>query len=280
MELYIDLINKCDLGCIFCRRKSKEKDFSSLDKIKYFLDRNLNKSVKIVKIGGMEPLAFEEIFDLVRYIKKIDESINVVICTAGMRLKNEVIIRKLAAAGVEEFEIPIYGCNAESHDYITQKKGSFRALKLALDNLKKYKKIKVRLHTVLLKGNAKNIKKILLFVNNIGYDLEKVIIYRLKKDNATKNILFMPSIDDVKHIGDIDGNIIVEGLPYCIMKNIFKNYKIPKDVMINDKDEKRYRRNVDSVKASVCKTCKFFNYCDGVAKEYLELGGFTVKPIL
>lgn len=282
MELYVDVMNACDLACIFCMRKSDPRDFSFLEKMIRFIDANMTNAVQTVRVGGMEPLAFAGIFELVRHIKTKNSSARIVVCTAGVRLKDNSFVKKLVHAGVGGFEIPLYGSTSSTHDAVTKKRGSFNDVKKALNNLKKYKGLEVKIHTVLFKNNAKNAKEVSVCAHKLGYALNKVIIYRPKKNDSVKHDMFMPSLDDVKHISDIGSdNLTVEGLPYCLEKNILGKIrpieKVLRDNVAASKDIRKFAKNINMIKPKQCKPCIFFSHCDGFAKEYEHL--WIITPV-
>ncbi|MCX6758945.1 MAG: radical SAM protein, partial [Candidatus Nealsonbacteria bacterium] len=122
------LINPfCSLFCLFCGGKKKvTSDEIKKQEIKVY--KNLQdfkrEGIKRIEISGSDPSEYEEIAELICYIK--EEGFNYVqLSTNGVKLSDPSFLNKLVSSGVDELRIPIYGSNAKVHDSVTRTPGSF-----------------------------------------------------------------------------------------------------------------------------------------------------------
>lgn len=270
--LFIEIKSRCDLDCIFCRRNTPLKKFSELNNLKMIVDDNLSEEIHGVRIGSDEPLSFPHIINLIAYIRNKMPTIDINVYTAGIRLKNYYFLKKLIDAGVNNFEIPVYGYNAKWHDFITQKKGSFAELVTVLKQLKKYPEINVTIHTVLLRQNYLIIPKIDNFLNSMGYKLSVVLLYV-----PTREINYKKYIPDLNAIRFVEKKFKIAMLPYCLSdkKKGVKKIRLKREIIISM--NKMHDSNF--IKEENCKTCRVNKNCSGIPREYIEYCNFALKPI-
>ena len=134
------MTHKCPLNCLMCW--TKEADQKSEPDIKWLYkairDASLWKGVKEIMFSGGEPLLrYKEVIELVTYANSLGLYTSVI--SSGWNI-NYKILKQLHGAGLNCFLVSLDGANAETHDKIRGKKGSFdKLIQLAtdIDNLKK-----------------------------------------------------------------------------------------------------------------------------------------------
>ncbi|MDH5787268.1 MAG: radical SAM protein, partial [Candidatus Bathyarchaeota archaeon] len=88
------------------------------------IDNMSNAGVAILTFSGGEPLLRKDLFDAVK--RATDNGMVCTIASNGT-LMTPQIAKKLAKAGVRRVEIGLDGANAENHDFLRNKPGSFEA---------------------------------------------------------------------------------------------------------------------------------------------------------
>jgi MoaA/NifB/PqqE/SkfB family radical SAM enzyme len=213
----------CQNRCTFCSGQNPglepygnnpETKFNShIDEINHFL----NKGVKQIEISGGDPGEYSRIADIVRYIT--DNGVErVQLSTHGRTLCNEDLVVALAAAGLTEVRIPLYGSTAEIHNKTVQYEptpgNAFEETLAGIKNCAKHG-IKIVGHTLMNQYNKEDMNNIIQLYLDASNEL---------MDNIYVGITFISSLDyeytntwylPVKDLG-----------PY--MTEVYKNHpKIP-----------------------------------------------------
>ena len=169
----------CNLKCRFCWQRSEERlkqcNYSnplSEERILEIVDEAASLGVKEWQVaGGWEPMAKPEFaMKIMRAIKKH----NMYGClTTNGTLFKEDYVKELVKIGWDQMLFSLEGADAETHDYLVGKKGSFNKSVQAMKLFKKYKKIYRKkkpiysFHTVLMNKNYKQLRRFVQW----GHDL-------------------------------------------------------------------------------------------------------------
>jgi len=305
--IFLDIPASCDLRCLFCSGPLRKNGIKSSEWELENIISGIRDAYPLLKekqlfIGGTEPLNYKNIVCVLRYAKKIGfKYIN--IATSSMALMDKQFVKTLVVSGVNRFELPIYGYDSGSHDYIVRVKGSFTKLMKSIENLKRYTGVDILLHTLLLKQNYMFFHEIDKFVNNVL----KVFPLRVhsvgpRSNNLQDYALVCPTCTEVnraikKHnLKDefLDFPLCV--LPRAYLKMLFQREyhqclkftpsRISRLIKIsrggiflqddNCKDSVRRR-----IKPSKCKKCKVNNFCGGIYSLYIDLYGHKeLAPVI
>jgi len=92
------------------------------------------KGYRDIEISGNDPLEYEKIVSLVKYIKKCGFK-NILLNTHGKDLSDKRLADDLIKAGVNGFRIPIYSTKAHVHDEVTGVLGSYDLTIKGLKNI-------------------------------------------------------------------------------------------------------------------------------------------------
>lgn len=281
-ELFLLLQNcPCDYRCIFCSRGSRRQQTQLENHCRRFDYREESLRIqhtifntyhrldaRSIKIGCNEPLNHPNISNIVEFSRRTGYK-RVLIQTSGVRFSNYEFTKKIINAGLTHVDMPIYGSNGKTHDMIVRLKGSFNLIMKAIDNLKKFN-INVKLHTLLLKQNLKEVHAIRKRFNNI--------VFRFPFPEPAS------PVDYEKYcarLSDIPVEIIKETelrIP-CIQNNETSDRELQRRGEIRLKsglsnkitrDEPHFE---DKIKPLKCRNCKYFNRCDGIYPLYLEIYG-------
>lgn len=174
--LEINPTNRCNLECRFCWQRGTNPDLSkelSSDKLIKTIEEAANLGVEEVRIPGSgEPLIRKEV--VVEMIKIIKENnMHGLLITNGTFL-DEDLMKRLVEWDWDNLTVSIDGPDADTHDYLRQKEGTFRQVEKNLKKLNRIKsetaseKPKLRFNCVLTDKNYDKLPEMLEFAKNYG----------------------------------------------------------------------------------------------------------------
>ena len=159
----IMITGRCNSNCIMCPAAERVRMNAGTVEISELLEiaRHIPDNGNHITITGGEPfLIRKDIFKLLEYLKNNKPHLHYLILTNGRIFSDhtycELLVQTIPVNSV--LGIPIHGYNAETHDFVTQAKGSFyqtlNGLKRLLSN-----GIPVELRYVVSKLTMNNITK-------------------------------------------------------------------------------------------------------------------------
>ena len=119
--------NRCNLTCLHCHQDSSPaSSYPELTTSQAFkvIDNMSDAGVAILTFSGGEPLLRNDLYDAIK--RTNDNGILCTIASNGTLITREVA-KKLARAGIKRVEIGLDGAQAETHDFLRNKPGSFKA---------------------------------------------------------------------------------------------------------------------------------------------------------
>jgi uncharacterized protein len=260
--LFFHLKGSCLNNCIFCRRMDNPwTDF--FEAVEEF---PLNKKLKFEKLCliGNEPLLHPKILDIISIAKKNGFK-KIEIMTSGEPLADKFFLIELIKRGTTSFSIPIFGSKAEIHDSIVQRSGSFKELIAGLYNLKKNKKVKVFIHSNLLKQNLADLPALEKLITK-KFDFPFVVLPTRTKFSNLSFKEFTPSYPELTAVLKERINSLF-GFPYCVSGAVQRKISFGK---ISD-SMKLYFIHQRFVKSKNCQNCLYLKNCLGVFKDYLKI---------
>ena len=142
---YVDYVSltmefRCNLRCVHCMIEGtmdrlEEEPRETLDRI--LIENARDRKWSGLILTGSEITLNKELPELARAARNNGFD-HVRIQTHGMRLAQESYLAELIDAGVDEFFVSVAGCDAASHDAITEVPGSFEKTVHGLENLEKH----------------------------------------------------------------------------------------------------------------------------------------------
>jgi MoaA/NifB/PqqE/SkfB family radical SAM enzyme len=138
---YANLNEICNERCVFCAAgmangprpvPGRPKGITLAD-VQLWTERNPICPGDEVRLAGGEPTLHPELVPIVKHLA--DAGARVTVFTNGLRLASESYAHKVLNAGVTRFDIGFFGATAETHEAITQRKGSFERTITALNVL-------------------------------------------------------------------------------------------------------------------------------------------------
>ncbi len=192
--IWLELTNRCNCNCLHCYGAfghPSKKDIESelnFDDWKEIIIQIKKLGCNSIQFIGGEPLMFPGFGELLEFAHNSGIG-NIDIFTNGYFLSKELaqIIKKVGAS----VRVSLYGYNIESHEGITQKKGSFELLNQALDILRDMN-IPTRIAVVLMKENQDYLDKIIDFIERkghkyTGFDTVRTVQHSPQSSHAVTN---------------------------------------------------------------------------------------------
>lgn len=134
--VWFPLQYECNNKCSWCYVpseliSSEDKSFNKTKENEFINLISELKVKKIVLIGG-EPSLYPSLERVIRRIS--DEGLGVSMVTNGRRLADYDFVKRIKDSGLNALTISIEGSNSQTHDFITQVKGSFSQTLKGIDN--------------------------------------------------------------------------------------------------------------------------------------------------
>ncbi len=282
----------CNNNCRFCAQAMYRIFNKPLDRIKSDLDKARSDGCDEVVLTGGEPTVRRDIFDIVKYARKIGFDY-IQIQSNGRMFYYKRFCEKLIDAGANEFAPAVHGHIPEVHDYLTRAPGSFKQTITGIKNLKELGQ-QVVVNSVIVKTNyrfAPQMAKLFVdlhvdqfqfaFVHAVG----NAMVY--KESTLPLVSLALPYLKRGLQIA-LDAGItcMVEATPFCVMQGYEQQvsdfYVPPTEVREYDRVFAHYEETRKEIKRKFpqCKDCKYRLICEGPWKEYPEtFGSSEFQPV-
>jgi len=278
---------KCINDCKFCVVADKRIfGDKSTDEIKKELWESFNEGKREVVFTGGECTIRKDIFEIVSFAKKLGY-INIQIQSNGRMFSSLDFAKKMVQAGMTEFSPALHGHTPSIHDYLTQRKGSWRQTVLGIYNVRRLG-IRVITNTVICKQNYKYLPSLASLLVKLKVNQYQFAFVHIL-GNARKNYKeIVPRISEVVpyvkkglEVGIRAGiSVMVEAIPFCLLKGYEKyvsEFYIPptqlKEVGWQIDKFEEVRKYEGKKKFPQCVKCRWNEVCEGPWKEYPELFG-------
>jgi radical SAM protein with 4Fe4S-binding SPASM domain len=187
VSAHFELTFRCNHDCVFCyntREDESGKKELTLSDYKESFKKLKELDILFVTLTGGEPLSRKDFFEIAEAAKT--EGYALRIFSNGYLIDREMA-RRLKALKPFEVEMSIHGDNAETHEKMTQIKGSFRKLMEAVDFLKELG-VKINLKSVITKFNQEQLSGIrdIAYKKGCSITFDPVVS---PKDDGTKGPL-------------------------------------------------------------------------------------------
>lgn len=173
-ELTVEITRKCPMRCTICSSEGGDCDPNELSLAELFkiVDDAKKLGVKIISLSGGEPLESPHTIDFIRYVKKKELQLFLYTCgniesDNGISSIDIEQLRLFKEFGVDKIIFSIHGPNAEIHEKVTTKKGSFDNLITSIERTQKSGHI-VELHFVPLLQNYRYLPQVIQLAKDLG----------------------------------------------------------------------------------------------------------------
>ena len=223
-EVMIEIESRCNFDCAFCFNKDSFA-VNGRDKINGFSKNYVKKiikavtlnKVKIIRFTGGEPMLRKDIWELMDYAKS--SRLKIRLNTNGSLISNKNTVKKLNKY-ISSILLPIESYDNKIESSLTNHKDSLKKKIKAINLLKDYGRMTIRVGTVATKESIKDLEKIFNLVIK-KLDLDDWELYR---PIPTKENKFPMNKKDFKNLVDklirfqkSTGRVfnIVNAVPFC-----------------------------------------------------------------
>lgn len=159
---YIQITRICNQECLFCSNPENGKliDFNEAKKL---VDGYITLGYPGIILTGGEPTLYPKLAELIGYAK--ERGVHSRIITNGQRLSDYRYFKKLVDSGLEHANFSFFSHKPKVHNFLTQKKDSYKHIKKAIENAGKLG-ITTHVNTVINKYNADHLLESVIFIVN------------------------------------------------------------------------------------------------------------------
>ena len=164
-----NITNRCNLNCLHCHQSStlspSERELTTHEALQ-IVDKLSDAGLSILTFSGGEPLVRNDIYDLIK--RATENGIYCTVASNGILMKQGTV-EKLSKVGIKRVEIGLDGAKEETHDFLRNKRGSFKATVKGIQNCVKYGDFEeIAITSTLYKSNVNEIPKIVDFAESLG----------------------------------------------------------------------------------------------------------------
>lgn len=277
---YIQIIRKCNQGCLFCSNPENFKEMT-VSTFKKQLGNLIKRGTTEIIITGGEPTLHPQLFALIKYT--LANSLACRIITNGQKLSDKKYLADLAKTGLKHLHLSFYSYKPKIQNYLSQNPESYLNIIKALRNLAGYD-IEVNINCVINKYNAQHLDKNVLFILKNFPRIKHFVFNNLDPmmNRASENTRVIPKLADFKDslnkalkILKLSGKSFrVERVPLCYMLNFAefstetrKRVKNEGRVIYFLDKREQMKQTSDQFKypeVKVCKKCSLNNICAGL----------------
>lgn len=135
LDMWITLNRECNMRCKWCYAASTgyaKEDKLSVKDVKDLVKLAKSLGVKNITLIGGEPTMFNELFQVISFIKQ--NGLKVILVTNGLRLADAIFVNQLSKAGLDSLSISIKGYDERTYKSNTGGYG-FSNIERAIGNL-------------------------------------------------------------------------------------------------------------------------------------------------
>lgn len=297
----------CNYDCEFCYYKEILHVKTPWETVKERIDILLAYGITEVDLSGGESSVSPDWFKILDYCNDKFESISCL--SHGGKFANMDFLKESKEHGLKEILFSLHGATAETHDSITDRKGSFERILQGIHNAKELGMIVRTNATVYYKNHHQLENEYAALINSILPVETNFLTLNYWGDNHVidfDNVSYTDMTNGIKKcIDKLDPsiNINVRYVPFCYMqgyeqyvRGVYQHiydlrdwnremYTYNVDVTKQYTDEQKLgmayaecakHRQIFYHKELACLKCKNFYICDGIEK---EIAGTAVHPV-
>lgn len=198
MSMLVEINAGCNERCIHCYLPNQKKDTNKkmpYETFKKLVDEySVLGGIGIVLSGG-EALLHPDIIEMIKYARSKD--LFVTLLSNLTPMKNEHI--KILKEERVLVQTSLYSVHSETHDLITQVKGSCEQTKEAIEKLVSAD-VPVQISCPIMRANYKEYGEVIQFARAHGCKNQTDFILMAQADMDTKNLANRPTLDEVEYV--------------------------------------------------------------------------------
>lgn len=173
-DLTVEITRKCPMKCTICSSEGGARDPAelSLAELCKITDEAKELGATVISLSGGEPLECPHVIDYIRHVKHAGLTLNLYTC-GNLISDNQIqaipkeIFSALKELSVDKIIFSIHGPNAEIHEKITSRKGSFENLITSIKRAQEAGHI-VELHFVPVISNFESLPETCRLAEELG----------------------------------------------------------------------------------------------------------------
>jgi len=281
---------KCNNRCIFCINWNKGNiQGRTTSEIKKEMIGAKDRGSTYLEIIGGETTIRPDIIELISFARDLGFR-TIMMATNGRMYSYKKVAKEIIEAGLNSIVFSIHGHTAETHDSLTQVKGSFEQLKKGIENVKEMGLKDIGSNTTIIKQNYKKLPEIGKLIYDLGIRNSEFIFvdpshgaaFNFFNKLVPKISQVAPFVHQCLDIGK-KNNVAhwhIRYVPLCYFTNYldqvselqeiktFKTEHIAPDFY--DPNAEKGRRCIGRAKTKRCEGCSLYDKCEGIWKEYLK----------
>jgi len=281
---------KCNNRCIFCINWDKGNIIGrTTSEIKKEMIGAKDRGSTYLEIIGGETTIRPDIIELISFARDLGFR-TIMMATNGRMYSYKKVAKEIIEAGLNSIVFSIHGHTAETHDSLTQVKGSFEQLKKGIENVKEMGLKDIGSNTTIIKQNYKKLPEIGKLIYDLGIRNSEFIFvdpshgaaFNFFNKLVPKISQVAPFVHQCLDIGK-KNNVAhwhIRYVPLCYFTNYldqvselqeiktFKTEHIAPDFY--DPNAEKGRRCIGRAKTKRCEGCSLYDKCEGIWKEYLK----------
>ena len=285
----------CNNNCSFCSTVADRNMNRSFDEIVFDLKEAYKKGYRIIEFIGGEVSIRPDFLLLLSSAKKIGFQ-DIRLTTNGRVFSYKSFLKKSIEAGLRIINFSLHGHKAIIHDGVTRTPDSFKQCVEGIKNAATEPDVKVIVNTVVSKANYKYIKKMGLFLKELG--VGEWHLLELLPDGRASEVYnsiavgykeLSSYLNKIMECADFFVQIDIFDFPFCLFKSEMFGFKNVTFFTPQNRYEDINQKGFDPVRVSkekingkiiyqdkykikpkICHDCCHFDKCGGLAKSYFE----------
>lgn len=291
---------QCNNRCRFCIDANKRDLVNkTTSQIKKEMIETRNRGATYLELIGGEAAIRSDTLELVSFAKNLGFK-TISMATNGRMFSYPEYAQEIIKAGLTDVIFSIHGHNSKIHDSLTQSPGSFKELMRGLANFKKMGFKRIGSNTTIVKQNYRSLPQIGRFIKKQGIRNSEFIFvdpnYGGAHDDFDKLVpkisQIAPYVKKCLAIGKRNKfpHWAVRYVPLCHFQDYLDQVSELQEIEtfqtehlapdFENFDVENSRALVGRQKTDKCESCRLFDQCEGIWKEYLRhYGDGELRPI-
>lgn len=196
-SLHIEIISKCNERCVHCYIPHDKKiDIMNPDMFYDILEQSKKMRLLHITISGGEPMAHNNFVDFLKKCNEYNFSVNIL---SNLTLLNQDIVEEMKRNPLLCVQTSLYSIDANTHDAITQKKGSCEKTKSAILELIA-NGIPLQISCPIMKQNINCYRDVIEWGKNYNVNVNSDYVLIAGYDHTLHNLNCRLSVDDIQQV--------------------------------------------------------------------------------
>ena len=208
VSLNFELTYACSERCLHCFNEGAARsdlheehrlrpDMLTLADYRRIIDEVVELGIPVVTVTGGDPFSYPHCWDILEYMHERNLAVNLL--TNGLALNTSEKIRRIARMGLKQLSVSIYSTDAEVHDQITRRPGSWEQSMKVLRELAEWP-VPLNLKTPVFRLNTRTYYGVRKMAYELGAENEVSFMLLPGADGDVSMIEHLQTRPEVLHI--------------------------------------------------------------------------------